>query len=755
LRNRNPDTKGIGLIFAVASCLFLPLCFSIFLCFECASDEGAFENALDLVEEGSYSQAVEALEQLIPETKNPEMRAKYHYLTATCYRKSERWAKAASHYQSALEEDEFPFADLARRHIAAGYQNLYNYGAAVKWYEAILSDHSDGFSAQEAQYQLGECFYKMGKHEAAIRHYKRFCKDYPKDRRVREAVYQIGRAYQELEKWSEAYITYQGMLRQNVKGQLAKNAANNIRILMFSHPNIAVIRDDRMHCGLALYYAGQYKAAQEELGKAIDAPDDLSAKAAFFVAESYYRKREYEKAIAEYTAVATNYPKSEYAVTAQYQIPLCHRKMGRTQKASTMLAEFADAYPENALADNATFQIAEYQMEKEQYKKAADAYGEVLLKHSDSNLIDDALWNIGWCAIKLNERAESELAFRLLLSEYPDSSLAGSARFWMGVNYEKMEKWQAAVDAYKETISNNTWYYSDRAVRRIQRLIRLGKVGEEAASIQHEKLKIDESAPAWQNINAPIPVRIQELLSLRIFDDATDELLMAAKKGEALESIYYNLSACYKKQGDHNNSWRYAWRLSRLPGMKSADGAMPRQLHRMLYPLAFRDAVFSNSEKNDLDPLLVMALMTEESKYDPSAVSWVGALGLIQIMPPTGREIAQRLKFETFDTKMLLHPETNIKMGTWYLAGLANRLGKHVKETFDKENMPESERSYITQMLAAGAYNGGESRIRRWVKRYGVEDIDEFVESIPIQQTRRYIKKVCNSYEVYNSLYNE
>ena len=104
---------------------------------------------------------------------------------------------------------------------------------------------------------------------------------------------------------------------------------------------------------------------------------------------------------------------------------------------------------------------------------------------------------------------------------------------------------------------------------------------------------------------------------------------------------------------------------------------------------------------------------------------------------------------------MLLHPETNIKMGTWYLAGLANRLGEHVKETFDKENIPESERSYITQMLAAGAYNGGESRIRRWVKRYGVEDIDEFVESIPIQQTKRYIKKVCNSYEIYKALCDE
>ena len=94
-------------------------------------------------------------------------------------------------------------------------------------------------------------------------------------------------------------------------------------------------------------------------------------------------------------------------------------------------------------------------------------------------------------------------------------------------------------------------------------------------------------------------------------------------------------------------------------------------------------------------------------------------------------------------------------MGTWYLAGLANRLGKDVSEALAGEDVSESERSYIVKMMAVGAYNGGESRIRRWIKKSGLKDVDEFVENIPIQQTKQYIKKVINSYEVYKAIYSE
>jgi soluble lytic murein transglycosylase len=746
-------------VLIVVFCSLLIICFlSIFLCSECASDEREFQKALESVEGRDYSQAAEILKSLIPKVENPELKSKYRYVAATCYRKLGRWEEAISYYKSTLGEGEFPFADLARLHIATGYRDLRDHEMAIEWYETILRHHPDSFSAVEARYQLGECYFTIKQYEAAIDHYTKFIESYPEETRVRMVTYKIACAHQELKKWSEAYIRYLGLIRQNMEDGIARSALGKIKLLL-SRPTITMTRDDRIYYGLALYYARQYKTAREELKKVMDDTDSLSAKAAYFIAESYYRERDYSTAITEYRSVVKRYPRSDYDVTSQYQIALCHWRVGREEASNVLLAKFAVIYPENELADDAEFQIAEHHREKERYREAADAYGKVAAKYPTSSLADNALWNMGWCYIKLRDNDRSEQAFRQLLNEYPSSQLAGSARFWTGVSCERAEKWQAAVDAYKEVMQSGDWYYSDRAERRIERLSSKSLESFHVSrftSDDYEKVKIDDSVPAWRNVEEPIPTRARELLDLRIFDDAVGELLVAVEAAVALESAYYNLSVCHRKMGDFSKSWRYAWRLSQLPGIKE-NGAMPGQLYRMLYPLAYRDAVFSNSEKNKLDPLLVLALMVHESGYDPAAVSWADARGLMQIMPPTGKEIAQRLGIRPFRTEMLHQPELNIKMGTWYLGGLVSRFGDRVQRVLPegKPAEPGADHSDIVRILALGGYHSGESRIRRWVEKYGIEDIDEFVEGMPIYQTKQYIKKVCDSYEIYKSLYIE
>ena len=734
-------------------CSLLIVCLlSIFSCLEAVPDQKELEEALDLVEAKDYSQADEILKILIPKLKEPEMKSKYSYLAATCYRKLERWEEAISYYRSALEESGFPFADLAKLHIARLYKNLKDYESAVEWYETFLRDHPDSPYAVEVQYQIGECYFEMKQYEPAIAQYGKFMEMYPEDTRVRAGTYKIGRAYQELEKWPEAYIQYQKLIRQNMRDEITRSALGNINLLLLADPTLTVTREDRLYYGMASYYAGQYKAAREELKKVIEGADDLSAKAAYYIAESYYREREYTTAIEAYASVVESYPQSDYAVSSQYQIAICYWRTGVEEKSNELLASFAATYPESDLADNAEFQIAANYASKEEYEEAIDAYSEVVLKYPGSSLADDALWNVGWYYVRLKDNISSEQTFRRLMNEYPDSSLTGAARFWIGVNYERMEKWQEAVDVYKQIIQNGEWYYSDRAKMRIESLAKRGKITEEAASVQYEKAKIGDSDLVWQKIEAPLPIRAQELLDIRIFDDAAGELSIAAKSAASLENIYYKLSVCYEKMGNFSDAWRYAWRLLQLPGVK-VEGKTPLQLQRMSYPIVYKDTVLSSSSENGIDHLLMLALMREESRYDPAAVSSAGARGLTQIMPPTGRDIANRLKIQPYNTEMLFRPELNVKMGTWYLGGLASRFNDRVREALTSED--PSEHSDVVKILALGGYNAGESRVRGWVEEFGIHDIDEFVENIPFSETKGYIKKVCDSYEMYKFLYIE
>ena len=127
-------------------------------------------------------------------------------------------------------------------------------------------------------------------------------------------------------------------------------------------------------------------------------------------------------------------------------------------------------------------------------------------------------------------------------------------------------------------------------------------------------------------------------------------------------------------------------------------------------------------------------MIREESRYNADAVSYAGAIGLMQIMPANGPEFASRLKIRQFNTKMLYNPDINIQMGSWYMKSLMNQ--------FDNNHA-----------LVAGAYKRRSWSDAAMDKGKQIPDIDEFIEDIGIDQTRRHIKKVIDSYMIYRELY--
>jgi soluble lytic murein transglycosylase len=150
-------------------------------------------------------------------------------------------------------------------------------------------------------------------------------------------------------------------------------------------------------------------------------------------------------------------------------------------------------------------------------------------------------------------------------------------------------------------------------------------------------------------------------------------------------------------------------------------------------PRAFEDLVVAAAARHDLDPNLLLAVMRVESVYDPEIVSYAGAIGLLQIMPRTGRLIAHRLGLTDFRTDDLLDPATNIELAAWYLRSLLDRF---------EGRLP----------LAIAAYNGGPHNVRRWMEEHGPElPLDAFLERIPFDQTFRYVRRVLSHYAAYRA----
>ena len=171
--------------------------------------------------------------------------------------------------------------------------------------------------------------------------------------------------------------------------------------------------------------------------------------------------------------------------------------------------------------------------------------------------------------------------------------------------------------------------------------------------------------------------------------------------------------------------------------LEARGGQWDGRLLRVVFPLGFRDVLESEAERRDIDPMLLAALIRQESSWNPEARSWVGATGLGQIMPATGKWLAPSVGMSDWDSRYLTVPEVNLRMAAKYLDDLLNR--------YDG-----------AQDLALAAYNAGPGRADRWRRELGhSRNPEAFRERIPFDETRHYVKVVLRNAAVYEALYGD
>ncbi len=211
-----------------------------------------------------------------------------------------------------------------------------------------------------------------------------------------------------------------------------------------------------------------------------------------------------------------------------------------------------------------------------------------------------------------------------------------------------------------------------------------------------------------------------------------DRIVFYFFKKDMSQENFLRLAALFRLQEKYNNLIKLANVGFSFNKLKN-DPFLYHWL-QTLYPLGYFDQIVKLSKKNNLDPYLVLALIREESHFNPEIVSSVGALGLMQLMPATAKEIARRQKIQ-FQKKKITDVSTNLDFGITFL--------KWTLEMFDGD-----------VIFALAAYNGGAGNVKKWKKRQ-YKDMDYFVEYIPFSETRNYVKKVLRSYEIYKYLYAE
>jgi soluble lytic murein transglycosylase len=223
-------------------------------------------------------------------------------------------------------------------------------------------------------------------------------------------------------------------------------------------------------------------------------------------------------------------------------------------------------------------------------------------------------------------------------------------------------------------------------------------------------------------INHPLSRSLERfviLLSIGMKEDAIAELTSSPEFSSPDE--FLSVCSALQESGDYKSAIALSSRLT-------AQGKNGIDINDILYPMAFWPIVQEAAKNATVDPYILLSVMREESRFDPDARSEAGAVGLMQVLPQTADTISRRVAIKTLKSE-IRDVRTNITLGSYYLGVLMEEFG----------SLP----------LAIAAYNAGEERIREWLRQGNYVSYDDFIEDIPYDETRIYVKKVLTTYATY------
>jgi soluble lytic murein transglycosylase len=333
------------------------------------------------------------------------------------------------------------------------------------------------------------------------------------------------------------------------------------------------------------------------------------------------------------------------------------------------------------------------------FEGAIETYNDVFRNYpSDA---EEALWGIGWTQYIAGDYAKAALTFSELHGKYDDLKYL----YWQARSLEADGK--NSAELYSKLMQADNSFYALMAYATNKKpLSKPASLNPPTIDISRDRIKKSE--------------RIEAMISLDMQKEAVIELVFASRKIETPEELVYIITKL-QELGEYRRAISLA---SQIP--------YSEKMHKFWYPLAYWDSVEPIAKKYNIDPLVALSVMREESRFDAGAKSAAGAYGLMQLMPQTAYRLDRTLKLGITRPSHLTVIGNNIHLGSFYLRSLFN----------DFHSLPH--------VLAA--YNAGELAVKMWQARGNYRSVDEFIEDIPYAETRNYVKKVLTSYFQYKKL---
>lgn len=454
----------------------------------------------------------------------------------------------------------------------------------------------------------------------------------------------------------------------------------------------------------------------------------------------HYRQKEYRKAIPLYEKFIERYGDTP---DAYLQIARCYDRLAESGKALLWYEKFLERYPKHDKTSE-IYWLRAWEFEQAgRYEEAIEQYFRQQADFRTNRRGDWANFRIGFCHYKAGNYAAALQAFKAIRDQ-KNSNAFSAGLYWEAVSLEALKDTSGAIATLQEVYQAYPFQFYGHMAR--QTLI--------------QRKAFPDSLEPWTRFASSAPESIKGWMktgmsgfSERLTSDFESEYLGLGKLLELKLDTLAILTMRTIPARVKNNPWflyayakkfrdRQLWRESYRLGLQlsykiPADkwGSAPREVLRLVYPRPFESLVQKYSAKRGVDAGLIFALMRQESGFDKEIKSSAGAVGLMQIMPATGRTLARKDKLRDYETADLAVPEKNIRLGTAYLRDLR-------KEYQDN------------WYFVLANYNAGPEPARRWQAAHGDKPLEMMVEDISYWETRDYVKKVMGNFWTYRVLWN-
>lgn len=367
--------------------------------------------------------------------------------------------------------------------------------------------------------------------------------------------------------------------------------------------------------------------------------------------------------------------------------------------------------------------------DQKQFDEAIARYRQVAKQGEPASQRAEGQWRVGWVQYRTSRFREAADTLRLLTEQH-DSEFEPQALYWLGRAAEQSQQ-SGADEFYRKLCQLYRYTYYCQLAR--ERLMTLNKETlTEAASPASEPAKNSEPAPSVVT-RADIEQqtayrRAIELKTLGLDAEAAQEVAFLTDRYSRDPDVLIEFSAMLNEVGAYHHALRLA-RARFRDQLERTGGTVSPSLWNVAYPTGLLPTIRLQGAKG-VDPYLIAAIIREESQYDVRAVSRVGAIGLMQVMPSTANNVAQRVGLPAVGRDDLFDQETNIRIGVRYVEQLLEQFSGNLVYTI-------------------ASYNAGPIAVGNWIAQYRAQSQDEFVELIPYQETRQYVKRVLRSYREY------